>query len=162
MKTIVFIRHAKSSWRYQLPDEKRPLNDRGLFDAEFMSSLDIVKSFQPDAVFCSTAIRTRETCRFFLKNAVLPETEVQYSDQLYDFSGAGLEAFIHTMDSRLSNVFIFGHNHALTAVVNAKGDQFIENIPTCGVVKINFKTHNWSDCSKGVVEYKLFPKNLIP
>jgi phosphohistidine phosphatase len=62
----------------------------------------------------------------------------------------------------LSNVFIFGHNNALTAVVNAKGDQFIENIPTCGVVKINFKTNNWSDCSDGVVEYKLFPKNLIP
>tara|TARA_Y100000385_G_C13010149_1_gene601272 strand:+ start:65 stop:553 length:489 start_codon:yes stop_codon:yes gene_type:complete len=162
MKTIVFIRHAKSSWRYQLPDEKRPLNKRGLFDAEFMSSLDVVKSFQPDAVFCSTAKRTRETCRFFLKNAVLPKTEVQYSDRLYDFSGAGLEAFIHTMNPHLSNVFIFGHNHALTAVVNTKGDQFIENIPTCGVVKINFKTNNWSDCSDGVVEYKLFPKNLIP
>ena len=48
----------------QLPDQKRPLNKRGLFDAEFMSSLDVVKSFQPDAVFCSTAKRTRETCRF--------------------------------------------------------------------------------------------------
>ena len=162
MKTIIFIRHAKSSWEYQLPDEKRPLNKRGLFDAEFMSSLDIVKLFQPDAVFCSTAKRTRETCRFFLKNSVSPETEVHYSDQLYDFSGAGLEAFINTIDARLSNVFIFGHNNALTAIVNIKGDQYIENIPTCGIVKINFKTNSWSDCSKGVVEYKLFPKNLIP
>ena len=67
MKSIVFIRHAKSSWKFRLADEKRPLNKRGLFDAEFMSSLDIVKSFQPDAVFCSTAKRTRETCDFFLK-----------------------------------------------------------------------------------------------
>jgi phosphohistidine phosphatase len=46
--------------------------------------------------------------------------------------------------------------------VNAKGDQFIENIPTCGIVKINFKTNNWSECLSGVVEFKLFPKNLIP
>jgi phosphohistidine phosphatase len=162
MKTIIFIRHAKSSWEYQLPDEKRPLNKRGLFDAEFMSSLDIVKSFQPDAVFCSTAKRTRETCRFFLKNAISLEMEVHYSDQLYDFSGAGLEAFINTIDASLSNVFIFGHNNALTAIVNIKGDQYIENIPTCGIVKINFKTNSWSDCSKGVVEFKLFPKNLNP
>ncbi len=162
MKTIVFIRHAKSSWEHQLTDAKRPLNKRGLFDAEFMSSLDIVKSFQPEAVFCSTAKRTRETCHFFLNNAVSPETEVHYSDQLYDFSGSGLEAFINMMDSSLSNVFIFGHNNALTAIVNAKGDQFIENISTCGIVKINFKTNNWSECSKGVVEYKLFPKNLNP
>ena len=162
MKSIVFIRHAKSSWEYQLPDEKRPLNKRGLFDAEFMSSLDIVKSFQPDAVFCSSAKRTRETCEFFLKNTLSPETEVHYSDQLYDFSGTGLEAFINTIDPSLSNVFIFGHNHALTAIVNAKGNQYIDNIPTCGVVKINFKTNNWNQCTKGVVEFKLFPKNLIP
>jgi len=162
MKSIVFIRHAKSSWKFRLADEKRPLNKRGLFDAEFMSSLDIVKSFQPDAVFCSTAKRTRETCDFFLKNAVSLETEVHYSDQLYDFSGADLEAFINTIDASVSNVFIFGHNNALTAIVNAKGDQYIENIPTCGIVKINFKTNRWSECSNGVVEYKLFPKNLNP
>ena len=36
---------------------------------------------------------------FFLKNAYLQKHEVHYSDQLYDFSGAGLEAFINTMDS---------------------------------------------------------------
>ena len=162
MKTIIFIRHAKSSWRYQLPDKKRSLNKLGLFQAELMSSLDIVKSLQPDAVFCSTAKRSRETCRFFLKNAIPTETEVHYSDQLYDLSGAGLETFINTMDSRLSNVFIFGHNNALTTIVNIKGDQYIENIPTCGIVKINFKTNNWKECSKGIVELKLFPKNLTP
>ena len=50
MKSITFIRHAKSSWEHQLPDHKRPLNKRGLFAAEFMSSLEIVKSIQPDAV----------------------------------------------------------------------------------------------------------------
>ena len=82
MKSITFIRHAKSSWTVQLPDEKRPLNKRGLFDAEFMSSLDIVKSIQPDAVFCSSAERTRETCNFFLRNAVSSETQVHYSDQI--------------------------------------------------------------------------------
>jgi len=162
MKSITFIRHAKSSWQYKLSDEKRPLNKRGLFDAEFMSSLDNVKSINPDAVFCSSAKRTHETCSFFLKTAISSKTKVHYSDQLYDFSGLALETFIHSMDSNLSNVFIFGHNHALTAIVNEKGDQYIENIPTCGIVKINFKTNNWSDCSKGVVEFKLFPKNLNP
>jgi phosphohistidine phosphatase len=162
MKSITFIRHAKSSWEHQLPDHKRPLNKRGLFAAEFMSSLEIVKSIEPDAVFCSSAKRTRETCSFFLNNAVSPQTQVHYSDQLYDFSGENLEAFIKAIDSSLSNVLIFGHNHALTAIVNVKGDQYIDNVPTCGIVKVNFKTNSWSDCSKGGIEFKLFPKNLIP
>ncbi len=162
MNSITFIRHAKSSWEYQLPDEKRPLNKRGLFDAEFMSSLDIVKSFHPEAVFCSTAKRTRETCGFFLKNAIPKTAFVEYSDQLYDFSGSSLEAFINTIDPKFSKVFIFGHNNALTSIVNQKGDQQIDNIPTCGIVKINFDTNRWEDCTKGSIELKLFPKTLIP
>ena len=113
-------------------------------------------------LFCSSAKRTRETCSFFLNNAVSPQTQVHYSDQLYDFSGEDLEVFIKAIDSSLSNVLIFGHNHALTAIVNVKGDQYIDNVPTCGIVKVNFKTNSWSDCSKGGIEFKLFPKNLIP
>tara|TARA_B110000967_G_C18894025_1_gene569328 strand:- start:540 stop:1028 length:489 start_codon:yes stop_codon:yes gene_type:complete len=162
LKSIVFIRHAKSAWEFQLSDEKRPLNKRGLFDAEFMSSLEILKSFQPDVVFCSSAKRTRETCDFFVKNAVSAETEVVYSDELYDFKGLRLEAFINKIDSKFSKAFIFGHNNALTAIVNQKGNQHIDNIPTCGIVKINFKSTKWSGCLKGSIEYKLFPKNLIP
>jgi len=53
-----------------------------------MSSLDIVKSIQPEAVFCSAAKRTRQTCRAFVENDVFEESMVSYSEQLYDFSGA--------------------------------------------------------------------------
>jgi len=162
MKSITFIRHAKSSWEFQLPDEKRPLNKRGLFDAEFMSSLDIVKSIQPEAVFCSAAKRTRQTCRAFIENDVFEESMVSYSEQLYDFSGAYLEAFIRKIDGDFSKVIIFGHNHALTALVNQIGDTSIDNIPTCGIVKLNFNTDSWGGCTNGILEYKLFPKNLIP
>lgn len=162
MKSITFIRHAKSSWEFQLPDEKRTLNKRGLFDSEFMSSLDIVKSFKPEAVFCSTAKRTRETCRAFIKNAVFEESMVSYSDQLYDFSGAYLEVFIKEIDPKFSKVIIFGHNNALTTLVNQIGDASIDNIPTCGIVKLNFNTDSWGGCTNGFLEYKIFPKNFTP
>ena len=162
MKSITFIRHAKSSWEFQLPDEKRPLNKRGLFDSEFMSSLDIVKSIQPEAVFCSAAKRTRETCRAFIKNAVFEESIVSYSDQLYDFSAANLEVFINEIDAKLSKVIIFGHNHALTSLVNQIGDTSFDNIPTCGIVKLNFNSNTWIGCCEGTLEFKLFPKNLTP
>ena len=102
----------------QLPDHKRPLNKRGLFDAEFMSSLDVVNHFSPMLFF---VVRQNAPVKpvIFLKNAVFQKPSALFRS-LYDFSGAGLEAFIHTMIPHLSNVFIFGHNHALTAIVNAK------------------------------------------
>jgi len=162
MKSITFIRHAKSSWEFNLPDKKRPLNKRGLFDVDFMSSLELVKSFQPEAVFCSNALRTRETCRAFLKNDVFKDDIVTYTDHLYVFNHLELERFVATLSPQLSKVIIFGHNNALTALVNQLGDDVIENIPTCGIIKINFKSSSWDALKKGQVEFKLFPKHLMP
>ena len=162
MKSIIFIRHAKSSWEFNLLDKKRPLNKRGLFDVDFMSSLELIKSFKPEAVFCSTAVRTRETCHAFLKNDVFQANIVTYTDALYVFDHLELLTFITTLSPQLSKVFIFGHNHALTALVNELGADVIDNIPTCGIVKINFKSSSWDALLKGQVEFKLFPKNLMP
>jgi len=162
MKSIIFIRHAKSSWEFNLPDKKRPLNKRGLFDADFMSSLELVKSLKPEAVFCSNAVRTRETCYAFLKNDVFPDDIVTYTDHLYVFDHLDLKTFMTTLNPKLSKIFIFGHNNALTELVNQLGEVAIENIPTCGIVKINFKSSSWDALKKGQVEFKLFPKSFMP
>ena len=162
MKSITFIRHAKSSCEFNLSDKKRPLNKRGLFDVNFMSSLELIKSFKPEAVFCSTALRTQETCHFFLKNDVFQVDIVTYTDALYVFDYLELQIFITTLSPQLSKVFIIGHNHALTALVNQLGEVAIENIPTCGIVKINFKSSSWNALKNGQVEFQLFPKNLMP
>jgi|TARA_Y100000385_G_scaffold168179_1_gene174168 phosphohistidine phosphatase len=162
MKTITFIRHAKSSWEFELSDKKRPLNKRGLFDVEFMASLGVVKTLEPDAVFCSTALRTRETCHVFLKKHVYQASIVSYLELLYCFNPSDLNAFIDSINPRLTHVIIIGHNPALTAVINQLGDLYIENLPTCGIVKINFKTASWQGLPKGQIEYRLFPKQLMP
>ncbi len=113
-------------------------------------------------MLCFVALQNalEKLCNFFLRNAVSSEIEVAYSEDLYDFSGTSVEAFIKRINPKLSNVFIFGHNNALTALVNQMGNQHIDNIPTCGIVKINFKSKTWCDCSKGTIEFQLFPKNL--
>jgi phosphohistidine phosphatase len=46
--------------------------------------------------------------------------------------------------------------------VNQLGEVAIENIPTCGIVKINFKSSSWDALKNGQVEFQLFPKNLMP
>ena len=38
MKTVTFIRHAKSSWEKNLPDRDRPLKGRGVKDAMLVAN----------------------------------------------------------------------------------------------------------------------------
>jgi phosphohistidine phosphatase len=55
---------------------------------------------------------------------------------------------------------VFGHNHAITAFVNAYGSVYIDNVPTCGVVIIDFDINNWKDLNKGKTVKTLFPRDL--
>jgi len=55
---------------------------------------------------------------------------------------------------------MFGHNEGITQFANYLTGTSIENIPTCGVVKIRFDFNNWELVSKGNGDliYFDFPK----
>ena len=62
MKTLLIMRHAKSSWTSpDLPDHDRPLNSRGTRDAPMMGGLIKQHARVPDRIVCSTAERARQT-----------------------------------------------------------------------------------------------------
>lgn len=160
MKTLVLVRHAKSSWKYDLPDKERPLKSRGLNDAELVSKHFKNKGFTPDMVYSSPANRALTTCNIFIKNLKVTNNLLKIDNKLYDFGGQSVTNFIKNLDDDLQNVVIFGHNHAFTSVVNKFGSEYIENVPTCGLVKIDFDVDKWSDIQKGKTSYVLIPKDL--
>ena len=60
MKTLLIMRHAKSSWKEQdLPDHDRPLNKRGKNDAPRMGKLLKDEDLVPDLIMSSTAVRAK-------------------------------------------------------------------------------------------------------
>lgn len=62
MKTLILMRHGKSSWGDPaLDDHDRPLNDRGMQAAERLGEWLRARGHVPDAALVSTARRTRET-----------------------------------------------------------------------------------------------------
>src|SRR5438105_4097768 len=61
-KTLLIMRHAKSSWKEaELDDHERPLNKRGRRAAPAMGQLLRENSLTPDAILSSTALRARQT-----------------------------------------------------------------------------------------------------
>ena len=60
MKTLLVLRHAKSSWKQaELSDHERPLNKRGRRDAPRVAAFIHDSGLGPDLILSSTAVRAR-------------------------------------------------------------------------------------------------------
>ena len=121
MKIIIIVRHAKSSWEFDVIDHERPLKYKGHKDAHLVSKEFNTLSQPVDLLLCSDAIRTKLTSEIFISNLNLDKRIVHYNHDLYDFSGENLIKVIKNCDDSISNLMVFGHNHAITAFVNNYG-----------------------------------------
>ncbi|WP_378175044.1 histidine phosphatase family protein [Aquimarina sp. SS2-1] len=160
MKTLYLIRHAKSSWEFDLDDHKRPLNKRGLRDADLIGKQlkTLVKSI--DMVLSSDAERAKTTAKIIFDHLELPDSIFSLEPTLYDFSGHQVVDVIKNCNDNIKNLMIFGHNHAFTSIANLYGDKVIDNLPTAGVVGIQFDVKSWKEIEVGKNVLTLFPKEL--
>ncbi|WP_458626928.1 SixA phosphatase family protein [Winogradskyella sp. PC D3.3] len=160
MKEIILIRHGKSSWEFDEVDRDRPLKSRGRTDSELVAKALIRKSSIPKVLFSSPANRALSTCKIFAKVFEFSDNQIIVDEDLYDFEGSNVINFIKSLPNDLKAVMIFGHNHAFTSISNIFGDTFIDNLPTSGLVKLNFDVNDWNDVEKGTTEFIIIPKDL--
>ncbi|AJR04128.1 SixA phosphatase family protein [Siansivirga zeaxanthinifaciens] len=160
MKKLILIRHAKSSWKFNVIDHERPLETRGLNDALLVSKHLLRSQLEVDLVLCSDAIRTKKTAEIFNNCLKIDEKHIVFNHDLYDFEGSSLLKVIKSCNNSVDTLMVFGHNHALTYFVNTFGDRYIDNVPTSGVVIIEFNIDNWKDLKQGKTLQTLFPKDF--
>jgi phosphohistidine phosphatase len=158
-KKLAIFRHAKSSWDDNVNDHERPLTDRGIQDVHLVSSI-LKGEFHPDLILSSDATRARSTASIFTSNLGIDVKKILLNRDLYDFSGENLTEVIKNCDDIYNDLLIFGHNHALTFFVNKFGDTYIDNVPTSGVVIIEFDIQHWWNLKKGKTIKTIFPKHL--
>ncbi len=160
MKTLVLVRHGKSSWEYAVGDRDRPLLESGINDALLVGSNFGRQGPKIDAVYSSPANRALHTCMIVMGQLGIPFDRLRVTNNLYDFSGESVLRFIRELDDRLHTVMIFGHNHAFTHIANSLGNTYIDNVPTSGLVQLRFDISNWGSVDKGTTKEILFPKQL--
>ena len=160
MKTIIIIRHAKSSWDFPIQDKLRNLTQKGVENIKKIA--DNASEFLPEnlTIWCSTATRATQTAQFFCEKVSIPESKITFKDSLYTFEGKVLENEIKKCDNSIDNLLLFGHNEAITDFVNKFGDKIILNVPTAGLVIIKFEQNNWLEIRKGKTVKTLFPKDI--
>lgn len=164
MKTIYFVRHAKSSWDHpMLQDFDRPLNPRGLRDAPFMGKLLHAKGAKPDVLISSPAQRALHTARFFAEAMGHDPDSVQQEPQIYEAYPETIFFFIQALPNEHQEIFLFGHNPTWTSLANQFSEEFLSNIPTCGVFKVEAAVDDWAAFTRhtGALTAFHFPKQYF-
>ncbi len=162
MKTLILVRHAKSSWNdSNLDDIQRPLNKRGLRDAPFMGKLLKETGIRVDRFISSPANRALTTARNFAAAFGLHEKDdITIKDLIYHESSRSIMSFISTLDDDWDTVAMFGHNPDFTSLASLFTNEYFSNVPTCGIVCIDFNVDTWEDTGEalGTLRFFKFPK----
>ncbi len=160
MKTLYLIRHAKSSWNFEnVSDFHRPLGKRGRKDVVRMGNFVKKELPPPDIILTSAASRAFYTALFLADAWGYDEEKVVISEALYHADSHGLKSFLKEAEG-YSTVALFGHNPGLTSFYNHLCDEFIENIPTCGVVGLSFDIESWKEVKTGKRLFFHVPKKI--
>jgi phosphohistidine phosphatase len=146
MKTLLIIRHAKSSWDNAiLNDMDRPLNERGKRDAPAMAQRLIRSGIRIDLFVSSPAKRARTTAELFSREFGRPEKEILLIPELYHAPMQAFRETIAALDDRYDIVALFSHNPGVTAFVNTLTSVRVDNMPTCGIFAVTSQVPTWSE-----------------
>lgn len=157
MKVVYYIRHAKSSWKHEgLTDKERPLNKRGAFDAPLMAKVLKDKiATSVDGVLCSSSVRTQETLIPFQSAFEFDSNTILLEDSLYHASSEELVSALYGLEPTWKSVLLFAHNPGLTYLIHACG-MHVDNVPTCGIFKVEFQAEHWHEVDSNRAEVKMF------
>ena len=159
MKILYLIRHVKSDWNDPaLTDFERPLNKRGFKDAPFMIKKLDELNFNPDFIVCSPAQRTKTTAQLMVNSV-----STLYNSSIYEASLNELIQVVNFLPNNHKEIALIGHNPSITNLSNYLTDDFIDNMPTCSIVKIELEIDNWDEITQGIGTKKFFiyPKSFV-
>ena len=163
-KTLLIIRHAKSSWDIgTITDFERPLNERGKKDAPEMASRLKKRNIKVDVFVSSPAKRAKKTAELFCTTFHHPADSIQLISKLYHAGEAVFFEVVASLDNSANTVAIFSHNPGITEFANLLTDKTrIDNMPTCSIFAVKVFTNNWADFTKAKKEFLFFdfPKNI--
>jgi phosphohistidine phosphatase len=156
MKSLLLIRHAKSSWDFNVDDFDRPLNHRGATDAPAMAKRLLKKEIKIDALISSPAIRALSTASFFAEAYGKKKNEILTVSALYEPTPGTFYDAIEVLEKDLKTVALFSHNPAITLFANSLTGFTIDDMPTCAVFAVKTDIKKWEDFKAAKKEFWFF------
>ncbi|MBL0309163.1 MAG: histidine phosphatase family protein [Bacteroidetes bacterium] len=163
-RQLILIRHTKSNWDNPLDsDFDRPINKDRVNDTLRMSKKLKDLGLKPDLILCSPANRTRQTAEYFCKALNFETENVLFDKRLYESPAEEYLEVVQETEADIKTLVVVGHNPSTTHFANLFLDEKVLQVPTTGVVWIEFNHPDWHlspPSVKGHLKYFLTPKAL--
>ena len=164
MKTLILIRHAKSSWDdINQKDIDRPLNDRGKKDAPEMAKRLQEKEIKIDLFVTSPAKRAKKTAKLFVEEYKSDPDGILVVEDLYDPSFEDFMKTILALPDDKNVVALFAHNPGITEFSNSLTNVKVDDMPTCAAFAVGIDIKEWKVFKEAEKKFLFFdyPKNPI-
>ena len=160
MKTLLLLRHAKSSWKnVTLEDHDRPLNKRGSREApqagEFLRESVLV----PDSIVSSSALRAKSTASL-VGEICGRQVFVSIDPRIYLADLDTLITVVQNCSSVVQRLLVIGHNPGLEQLVEKLTGEYRE-LPTTALAHISLPISSWDDLrnfTEGTLVCLWYPK----
>ena len=163
MKTLYIARHAKSSWNNPgLEDHERPLLEKGKKRTRYIVNYLLENNCSIDLIMSSHAVRANETAKIIAHGLSYPNDKIMVSRSLYFGYPDSFFDIFYDLSDDVNSLMMVGHNPGFTTFSNYFLDQKIDNLPTSGVVCIEFDTDTWENIldSKRKIKFVVSPRSL--
>jgi phosphohistidine phosphatase len=148
MKTLLIMRHAKSSWKdLDLQDHDRPLNKRGRHDAPFMGKLFRNQKISLDLIISSTAVRAETTANLLAK-ALKYKGEIVLERLVYRATPIDILNLLSKYSDKYNNILLVGHNPTVEGVIEMLTASTGITMATCAVAHITLTIDSWTELTK--------------
>jgi phosphohistidine phosphatase len=144
MKTLILMRHAKSSWdNPQQTDHDRPLNKRGKRNAPEMGERFAMHKIMPDTIVSSSAVRAESTARLVMEAAHWT-APLLIRPELYHATSGTWVSVLRELSG--GSIIAFGHNPGISEFVNRLTREGV-SLPTAAVAFVEIDIKDWSELS---------------
>jgi len=141
-KTLLLLRHAKSSWKkLNITDHDRLLNERGKKDAPKMGKVIKELDIVPDLIISSPAKRAMDTAKLVAENCKYKKN-IEKNPLLYASTLENYIDVISIVSDYHQKVLVVGHNPIIEELV-IKFINRMEIIPTCTLVQLSLNIQSW-------------------
>jgi len=146
MKRLTLIRHANADWKNpHVPDFERPLNKRGLSEAEAIGKQLLEHELVPDLLLTSSARRTQQTAEIIAGKLDLAARRIKAHETLYLATLDDILSFVHGTGPKVAHLAIVGHNPGISELAKYLAPGVITmDMPTGAACALTFTARSWT------------------
>lgn len=148
MKTLLILRHAKSSWKHaELSDHDRPLKNRGQREARRVGLLISELQLVPKLIVCSTATRARQTADLVARHSGY-SNEIRFDPLLYHGDPSEFLDIVKNLPEAVDNAMLVGHNPGFEEFLLSLTGRS-EQLSTAALALVELNVEHWKEAGAG-------------